>query len=439
MVSDASPRASHTSGTTALRRMTTVTAAGATAVGAFTMAAPAAQAQYDETVWDGVADCESSGRWDINTGNGYYGGLQFYQPTWRGYGGQTFAAFAHQATKAQQIAIARRVLHGQGPGAWPVCSVRAGLTRTNGGADPNAQPVTNPVAPGTASGVTVTRYVSATDSANIRSGPGTGYSVIGQAARGTQVTGTLVGGGWLQIGTGKFLGPGVLSTTPVTGGSAPAPAPAPGTVTRYVSASDSANVRSGPGMGYAVVGQAERGAEVTGTLVAGGWLQMASGRFLGPTVISTTPVTGGSSTPAPPASGEVTRYVSASTAAYVRSGPGSGYGVVGTVARGTTVTGTWVNGWLKIGDGRYIGPSVLSSTPIGGSTAPSTPPPSSGEVTRYVSASSAAYVRSGPGTGYRVVGTETRGTAVTGTWVNGWLKIGDGRYIGSSVLSSTPV
>ncbi|QIK71876.1 transglycosylase family protein [Propioniciclava coleopterorum] len=95
---------------------------------------------WDETVWDRVAMCESSGNWAINTGNGYYGGLQFSASTWRAFGGATYAPYAHQATKAQQIAIARRTLNTQGPGAWPVCSQRAGLTKENGGADANAQP-----------------------------------------------------------------------------------------------------------------------------------------------------------------------------------------------------------------------------------------------------------------------------------------------------------
>lgn len=97
-------------------------------------------AQADTTVWDKVAQCESTGNWSINTGNGYYGGLQFYQPTWKAFGGQEFASYAHQATKAEQIAIAQRVLDRQGPGAWPVCGKRAGLTKSNGGADSNAQP-----------------------------------------------------------------------------------------------------------------------------------------------------------------------------------------------------------------------------------------------------------------------------------------------------------
>ena len=92
------------------------------------------------TVWDRVAQCESGGNWTINTGNGFYGGVQFAAGTWKAYGGKTYASQAHQASKAEQIAIARRVLAGQGPGAWPVCSRRAGLTKSNGKADQNATP-----------------------------------------------------------------------------------------------------------------------------------------------------------------------------------------------------------------------------------------------------------------------------------------------------------
>ncbi|MFF7198090.1 transglycosylase family protein [Streptomyces sp. NPDC008079] len=83
-----------------------------------------------ESTWDKVANCESSGNWQINTGNGYYGGLQFASSTWKSFGGTAYAPRADLATKNQQIAVAEKVLHSQGPGAWPVCSVRAGLTRT---------------------------------------------------------------------------------------------------------------------------------------------------------------------------------------------------------------------------------------------------------------------------------------------------------------------
>jgi hypothetical protein len=82
--------------------------------------AAAAQAATDSE-WDTVASCESSGNWAINTGNGYQGGLQFSSSTWLGYGGGQYASAANMATREQQIAIAEKVLAGQGRGAWPVC------------------------------------------------------------------------------------------------------------------------------------------------------------------------------------------------------------------------------------------------------------------------------------------------------------------------------
>ncbi|MEV8590563.1 transglycosylase family protein [Streptomyces sp. NPDC051180] len=78
--------------------------------------------------WDRVAQCESGGNWAINTGNGYYGGLQFSSSTWAAYGGTAYAPNAHQASKSQQITVAEKVLAGQGKGAWPSCGV--GLSRT---------------------------------------------------------------------------------------------------------------------------------------------------------------------------------------------------------------------------------------------------------------------------------------------------------------------
>jgi nucleoid-associated protein YgaU len=79
-----------------------------------------------ESQWDNVAKCESGGNWHINTGNGYYGGLQFAQRTWVSFNGTTYAARADLATKAEQIDIAEHVLARQGWGAWPVCSHHRG-------------------------------------------------------------------------------------------------------------------------------------------------------------------------------------------------------------------------------------------------------------------------------------------------------------------------
>ena len=114
------------------RRVTGVAVVGvATVAGGLATASSASAAG---TVWDRVAACESGGNWAINTGNGYYGGLQFSRSTWSGFGGGAYAATANRATKAQQITIAQKVLKVQGPGAWPTCGARAGLTRANGGA-----------------------------------------------------------------------------------------------------------------------------------------------------------------------------------------------------------------------------------------------------------------------------------------------------------------
>ncbi|MEU8513384.1 transglycosylase family protein [Kitasatospora sp. NPDC048722] len=109
------------------------------------------------STWDAVAQCESGGNWAINTGNGFYGGLQFTSSTWAAFGGTAYASQANQATKAQQIAVAEKVLASQGPGAWPVCSVKAGLTKggapaavdTSAGANTAkpAAPAAKPAAP----------------------------------------------------------------------------------------------------------------------------------------------------------------------------------------------------------------------------------------------------------------------------------------------------
>jgi resuscitation-promoting factor RpfB len=80
----------------------------------------------DTSAWDRIAECESGGNWAINSGNGYYGGLQFDHGTWAAYGGTAYAYNANLATKAQQIAIAEKVKADRGGyGAWPVCGSRA--------------------------------------------------------------------------------------------------------------------------------------------------------------------------------------------------------------------------------------------------------------------------------------------------------------------------
>ncbi|MFE5295738.1 transglycosylase family protein [Streptomyces sp. NPDC056632] len=121
----------------------TVTAGGAGMALPLIGAGAAQAASLD--VWDKLASCESSSNWQINTGNGYFGGLQFTQSTWEAYGGTHFAPRADLASKDQQIAVAERVLKGQGPGAWPACAPRAGLER--GGPAPGIAPQTERTRP----------------------------------------------------------------------------------------------------------------------------------------------------------------------------------------------------------------------------------------------------------------------------------------------------
>jgi hypothetical protein len=120
-------RGRHRTSTTATR----LTAVGAVGVGtaAVSVLAPATAAHAaSSSAWDKVAHCESGGNWSDDTGNGYYGGLQFSASTWSGYGGGSYAPRANEASRTEQIAVANRVLASQGWGAWPVCSRVAGVS-----------------------------------------------------------------------------------------------------------------------------------------------------------------------------------------------------------------------------------------------------------------------------------------------------------------------
>ncbi|WP_030683514.1 transglycosylase family protein [Streptomyces sp. NRRL B-1347] len=114
---------------------------GAALLAPLGLLAATGQAAADGGVWDRIARCESGGNWQINTGNGYYGGLQFSAGTWRAYGGGAYAPTADKASRAQQIAVAAKVQRAQGWGAWPSCSARAGASGpAPGAAAPQAAP-----------------------------------------------------------------------------------------------------------------------------------------------------------------------------------------------------------------------------------------------------------------------------------------------------------
>ncbi|NUP75596.1 MAG: transglycosylase family protein, partial [Sinomonas sp.] len=121
---------------TAARRSFALAAISGAAIGGAALAAPAANAASTST-WDAIAQCESGGNWSINTGNGYYGGLQFTLGTWQSFGG---TGMPNQASKDTQIAVAERVLASQGWGAWPACSAKLGLYGKSG-ANPTPAPV----------------------------------------------------------------------------------------------------------------------------------------------------------------------------------------------------------------------------------------------------------------------------------------------------------
>ncbi|MBT2492694.1 LysM peptidoglycan-binding domain-containing protein [Streptomyces sp. ISL-96] len=135
-----------------------VTAGAAThSVSAQSLSAPlrSVPAQPD---WESIAACESNGRWNINTGNGYYGGLQFAPSTWRAYGGHHYAPRADLASRSEQITVAARVAQDQGLSAWPNCGRRTSHSATGSGntgagapaaqpqrqAQPQAQPQVQP-------------------------------------------------------------------------------------------------------------------------------------------------------------------------------------------------------------------------------------------------------------------------------------------------------
>ncbi|MEU9287963.1 transglycosylase family protein [Streptomyces sp. NPDC048275] len=151
----------------------------------------------DVDTWNKVAACESTNNWSINTGNGYYGGLQFTQSTWEAYGGKVYAQRADQATKDQQIAIAEKVLKGQGPGAWPVCSVRAGLTR--GGDTPDISPTADPSSTAPQTAKRSVRDVQPQTTPQSQAGTAEMYTVIHGDTLSGIADSRNVQGGWQQL------------------------------------------------------------------------------------------------------------------------------------------------------------------------------------------------------------------------------------------------
>ncbi|WP_405011012.1 transglycosylase family protein [Kitasatospora sp. NBC_01539] len=94
-----------------------------------------------DAVWDALADCESGGDWQADTGNGYYGGLQIWPPTWAEAGGLQYAVRPDLAARREQITVAEEILRRQGWQAWASCARQIGLLpRTGPGRDPDPGP-----------------------------------------------------------------------------------------------------------------------------------------------------------------------------------------------------------------------------------------------------------------------------------------------------------
>lgn len=92
------------------------------------MAAPSASASpQSNATWDRLAKCESTSNWDADTGNGFKGGLQFTDSTWKRFGGKEYASSADQASREEQIAVAKKVQDEQGWKAWPTCTKKLGM------------------------------------------------------------------------------------------------------------------------------------------------------------------------------------------------------------------------------------------------------------------------------------------------------------------------
>lgn len=132
------PKRSHSALRGGLTKSAAV-ASAAVAVPALALGGAPAHAATGST-WNQLSKCESGGNWHINTGNGFYGGLQFSASTWKAFGGGKYAPRADQASKSEQISVAEKVLDAQGWGAWPSCSSKLGLTSADAAGSPGVAP-----------------------------------------------------------------------------------------------------------------------------------------------------------------------------------------------------------------------------------------------------------------------------------------------------------
>jgi LysM repeat protein len=189
-------RGKHRKMSPAARNIARVAVAGI-AVGT-PLAIAATPAQASSVNWDAIAQCESGGNWSTNTGNGFYGGLQFTLSTWKAYGGTGSPQYA---SRDQQIAVAERVLAGQGIGAWPVCGQKAGSsgsftgTNTQGSTEKSAPAPKRSSAPAPKKASAPAPATNSEPSSN----PNGDYTVVAGDSLSKIAQAQHVEGGWQQL------------------------------------------------------------------------------------------------------------------------------------------------------------------------------------------------------------------------------------------------
>lgn len=182
---------------TAVRRTIARVVVAGVAVGAPLAIAPAFASAEASVNWDAIAQCESGGNWAANTGNGYYGGLQFKLSTWHANGGSGNPA---NASRAEQIRVAENVLQSQGIGAWPVCGKKAGAS---GGGSSSSAPAKTKDKTTTKSGKGTTKKAPAKTApavpALVASNPAGDYTVVAGDSLSKIATVANVPGGWQAL------------------------------------------------------------------------------------------------------------------------------------------------------------------------------------------------------------------------------------------------
>lgn len=188
-------RGNHRKPSNAVRRTIARVVLTGVAVGAPLAVAPAF-ASADPVNWDAIAQCESGGNWSINTGNGYYGGLQFSLSTWKANGGSGNPA---NASREEQIRVANNVLGSQGIGAWPVCGKKAGAS--GGGSAAPAQTKAKTKAPATSNSGSKKAPVKSAPVAPalVASNPAGDYTVVAGDSLSKIATALNVPGGWSAL------------------------------------------------------------------------------------------------------------------------------------------------------------------------------------------------------------------------------------------------